>query len=134
MTCKELMNKIIDEEHMNKTEFSKSFDESCASGDKLKVINLLVEHFQCDFEEAHHICEYFIDHTPLPSELTQQQIQKVNQEAQDLLGKPTCPICGSTNLTKISTMGKAAKVGFFGILGVGDLGKTWKCKHCGSKF
>lgn len=47
---------------------------------------------------------------------------------------PTCPICGSTNLTKLSNVGKAAKVGFFGIFGAGDLGKTWKCKNCGSKF
>lgn len=47
---------------------------------------------------------------------------------------PTCPICGSTNLTKLSNVGKVAKVGFFGIFGAGDLGKTWKCKNCGSKF
>lgn len=47
---------------------------------------------------------------------------------------PTCPICGSTNLAKLSNVGKAAKVGFFGIFGAGDLGKTWKCKNCGSKF
>lgn len=52
----------------------------------------------------------------------------------DPLHLPTCPICGSTNLTKLSNVGKAAKVGFFGIFGAGDLGKTWKCKNCGSKF
>jgi uncharacterized protein with PIN domain len=47
---------------------------------------------------------------------------------------PHCPTCNSTNLTKISTAGKAVKIGLFGIFGAGDLGKTWKCNNCGSKF
>lgn len=57
-----------------------------------------------------------------------------NAQAQEWLNKPKCPICGSTNLSKLSNVGKAAKIGLFGILGAGDLGKTWKCNNCGSKF
>ena len=48
--------------------------------------------------------------------------------------KPKCPTCGNTNLHKISSVGKAAKVGLLGIFWAGDLGKTWKCNNCGSKF
>ena len=40
----------------------------------------------------------------------------------------------STNLSKISTFKKATKIGLFGIFGAGDIGKTWKCNDCGSKF
>ena len=47
---------------------------------------------------------------------------------------PHCPICGSTKLSKISGAKKAIKIGLFGIFGAGDLGKTWKCENCGSKF
>lgn len=47
---------------------------------------------------------------------------------------PKCPICGSANLSKISTVTKATKIGLFGIFGAGDIGKTWKCKNCGSRF
>lgn len=47
---------------------------------------------------------------------------------------PKCPICGSTNLSKISALHKAGKIGLFGIFGMGDNGKTWKCNGCGSKF
>lgn len=47
---------------------------------------------------------------------------------------PKCPICGSTNLSKISTVTKATKIELFGIFGAGDIGKTWKCKNCGSRF
>lgn len=49
-------------------------------------------------------------------------------------GTPKCPICQSTNLSKISTGGKVAKVAMLGIFGMGDNGKTWKCNSCGSRF
>lgn len=48
--------------------------------------------------------------------------------------KPKCPICHSTNLSKITTAHKAGKIALFGIFGMGDNGKTWKCNNCGSKF
>lgn len=48
--------------------------------------------------------------------------------------KPKCPICNSTDLSKISATKKAAKIVTFGIFGMGDNGKTWKCNKCGSKF
>lgn len=47
---------------------------------------------------------------------------------------PRCPSCGSTNLSHISTTQKIVKVGVFGRLGTGDLGKTYKCNNCGVKF
>lgn len=48
--------------------------------------------------------------------------------------KPKCPICQSTNLSKITVAQKAGKIALFGIFGMGDNGKTWKCNNCGSKF
>lgn len=45
-----------------------------------------------------------------------------------------CPICQSTNLSKISSFSKATKIAAFGVFGMGDNGKTWKCNQCGSKF
>ncbi len=47
---------------------------------------------------------------------------------------PECPICGSTDLSKITIAHKAGKIALFGIFGMGDNGKTWKCNNCGSKF
>ena len=46
----------------------------------------------------------------------------------------TCPVCHSTSISKISNVGKVVKIGAFGILGAGDIGKTWKCNSCGCKF
>lgn len=47
---------------------------------------------------------------------------------------PKCPICQSTNLSKITTLKKATKIAVFGVFGFDDTGKTWKCNNCGSKF
>ena len=47
---------------------------------------------------------------------------------------PKCPVCGSTNLSKITATRKILKVGLFGRLGTGDLGKTYQCGDCGVKF
>lgn len=45
-----------------------------------------------------------------------------------------CPVCNSTNLSRITLTTKAVKIFAFGIFGMGDNGKTWKCNNCGSKF
>ena len=73
-----------------------------------------------------------------------QQYNKVieaNRERQHELIKrtpekniPKCPICGSTNLEKISIGNKAGSVVAFGVFAVGHVSKTYKCKSCGSKF
>ena len=46
----------------------------------------------------------------------------------------TCPYCQSTNTKKITILSKAGSVAMFGVFGMGDNGKTWKCNNCGSKF
>ena len=47
---------------------------------------------------------------------------------------PTCPICKSTDLSKITVTQKAGKAVLFGLFAAGDISKTWKCNQCGSKF
>lgn len=134
MNYNEIMDNIIDNEYMNKTEFSKKFDELCGEKDKLKAITLLVEKYNCDFDDARMVCDYIIDGTLPPSNLSPQEQSYNNAVAQEWLNKPKCPICQSTNLSKISTTKKVAKIAAFGVFGMGDNGKTWKCNNCGSKF
>ena len=64
----------------------------------------------------------------------QQRIQEMNQKMEQEQFHLTCPVCGNHSVQKISTVGKYAKIGAFGILGADDLGKRWKCKVCGAKF
>lgn len=60
------------------------------------------------------------------------QIQK-EEDKQNCI--PTCPICGSSNIKKITIGTRAIKAAALGTIGViDDAGKTWKCSNCGSKF
>lgn len=81
----------------------------------------------CD--ECNNICTGMIQYKSNPS-IKESIINK----PQPSLNKPHCPICNSTNLSKITTTKKVAKIAAFGIFGMGDNGKTWKCNNCGSKF
>lgn len=68
-----------------------------------------------------------------------EQQSKINKEAQKILDKqncvPKCPICGSTNIKKITMTTRAVKTAAFGVAGaVDDAGRTYKCENCGSKF
>lgn len=133
MTPNELMNKICQEAD-EQTTFYKEISSIAESKNKLKCIELLMEHFNCEFDSARCVVDFIIDGTPLPSNLSPSEIARNNAEALALLNKPKCPICGSTNLSKITTTKKVAKIAMFGIFGMGDNGKTWKCNNCGSKF
>ena len=42
---------------------------------------------------------------------------------------PKCPTCGSTNLSKVSTMSKAGSVFMWGLLSQ-KVKKTWHCNNC----
>lgn len=72
----------------------------------------------------------------LDAEITHKAIERgyYSQNTSKQENIPKCPICFSTNLSKISSLKKATKIGLFGIFGAGDVGKTWKCNNCGSKF
>lgn len=68
-----------------------------------------------------------------------EQQNEINQQAQKILDKqnciPKCPVCGSTNIKKITMATRAVKTATFGVAGaVDDAGKTYKCENCGSKF
>ena len=65
-------------------------------------------------------------------EATSNRLRMEKQQAQKA-NVPKCPICGSTNVEKISTAKKAfgfAMVGLFS----SNLGKTMHCKNCGYKW
>lgn len=67
--------------------------------------------------------------TPLSS----AEIAHNRQEAQDLLNKPKCPTCNSTNLKKISTTSKIFNTAVFGLLGT-KRHKTFHCNNCGYEW
>lgn len=134
MNVNDIMDSICDFEYENKTQFSKEFDLACSQGDKLKALNLITEKYNCAFNDAQVICDYYIDGKPLPNpDLTPQQIAQANAQAQDWLNKVHCPYCNSTNCKKISGVLKATSVAMFGIFSQ-KVKKQWHCNNCKSDF
>lgn len=87
----------------------------------VRKVNMVRELTGCDLFLAKEIAHKY--------HITQESSTEKEED-----NRPKCPTCGSTDLSKISTVKKATKIGLFGIFGAGDIGKTWKCNNCGSKW
>ena len=87
-------------------------------------------------EKCHLLLFRLSEYERLNMEANRATLQKMLNENDNPReqNKPKCPICQSTNISKITTVQKAGKIALFGIFGMGDNGKTWKCNNCGSKF
>lgn len=120
---KEPFDIISDFIEKNKTKEAIEYIQKYCNCDNTTAKILFVD-FKSDYDEIFST----------PSNLSPQEQAYNNAVAQEWLNKPKCPICQSTNLSKISTTKKVAKIAAFGVFGMGDNGKTWKCNNCGSKF
>lgn len=130
MTSQDLMNKLSDDT-IARSEFYKEFSKVGETKNKLKCIELLMKHYNCGFDEAREVMDFVLDGKPLPNpNLTPQQIAQANAQAQELLNKPKCPTCGSTNIKKIGGIERGASIAAFGIFSK-KINKTFKCGNCG---
>ena len=84
------------------------------------------EIYEYDEQKSQHEYEAF------QRRAQQQRIENNRIEKETHI--PKCPICQSTDLSKITTAHKVGKIALFGVFGMGDNGKTWKCNNCGSRF
>ena len=132
MTPHQLMAKIVDEA-LIPTDFYKKLSATVDTKDKLKSIEMLMEHFNCDFDEARVVIDCTLNKEPVPVDMDPQQQERVNYEASEAMRKVTCPYCGSVNVKKVSTISRMASVSFFG-LGSKKVGKQWHCNNCKRDF
>ena len=132
MTPHQLMAKIVDEA-LIPTDFYKKLSATVDTKDKLKSIEMLMEHFNCDFDEARVVIDCTLNKEPVPVDMDPQQQERVNYEASEAMRKVTCPYCGSVNVKKVSTISRMASVSFFG-LGSKKVRKQWHCNNCKSDF
>lgn len=130
MTSQDLMDKLSDDT-IARSEFYKEFSKVGETKNKLKRIELLMKHYNCGFDEAREVMDFILDGKPLPNpDLTPQQIAQANAQAQELLNKPKCPTCGSTNIKKMGGIERGASIAAFGIFSK-KINKTFKCSNCG---
>lgn len=80
-----------------------------------------------DVEEPCEVCGYL-------TEIAEERYERKHPKPSVEPSVPRCPICGSSNLSKITNWGKAKKAFFFGVMAASEMSKTWKCNNCGSTF
>lgn len=56
-------------------------------------------------------------------------IEQESSKPKEEDNRPKCPTCGSTNLSKVSTMSKAGSVFMWGLFSQ-KVKKTWHCNNC----
>lgn len=135
MTASEIVLKINDKNTKNKeTNISIGYDITILinTDDINGAVKYVEDYFQCEKKIAIEAVKMWQEE--LGEQLSTQQKAHNQAVAKELLNKPKCPICGSKNLSKIKTIEKVMKIAAFGIYGMGDNGKTYKCNNCGSKF
>ncbi len=87
---------------------------------------------QNDKQGYYETLEYHKNRT---SEQQAKNLARMKKEKDKQNCIPKCPICGSTNINKITLGNRAVKTAVFGVVGaVDDAGKTHECDNCGSKF
>lgn len=87
---------------------------------------------QKDREEFYYLSQYYKEQI---GERQAKNLARMQKEKDKVNCIPKCPICGSTNVKKITMTARAVKTTAFGVYGaVDDAGKAWKCGNCGSKF
>mgnify|MGYP000843824097 FL=1 len=128
MTAYELMGKIVEESDKG-TEFYKELSATTDAKDKLKCIQMLMEHFDCGFDEARIVMDNVLNREPVLPDPDPIREAK----AAESMRKVTCPYCGSVNVKKVSTISRMASVSFFG-LSSKKVGKQWHCNNCKSDF
>ena len=96
-----------------------------------EAIAYLEDFFKCDNQTATEAFEIFKKKIGKP--LSPQQIAHNNAVARELLNKPKCPTCQSTNLKKISTTSKVVNTAVWGIFGT-KRHKTFHCNNCGYEW
>lgn len=73
------------------------------------------------------ICK-ICNHIFTEKEISDFKIQQNAKQRTIQFSKPKCPMCGSTNISKISTLSRASSIVGFGILSK-KIGKQWKCNN-----
>lgn len=107
-----------------------------AQNQTLKGMKFIQELTNCSDDDAQQLwCELSEqygtkENNPAIPDLTPQQIAQANAQAQELLNKPKCPTCGSTNIKKMGGIERGASIAAFGLFSK-KINKTFKCNNCG---
>ena len=132
MTMNEMLEKVCNGENSPAYELLNLIENN----NYIQATNIIKDYLKCDDNTAKIICMDFktkVFDDLYISDLSPQEQAYNNAVAQELLNKPKCPTCNSTNITKISGTKRFVTTGLFG-LASSNVGKTMECKNRGYKW
>ena len=134
MTATEIVSKINDKNTKNKeTNIAIGYDIVVLinTGEISGAVKYIQEYFQCDEKIAIEAVKMWQEELGKP--LSPEQRSHNQAVARELLNKPKCPTCTSTNVKKISGTSKVVNTAIFGIFGTKRY-KTFHCNNCGYEW
>lgn len=127
---------------MSVEEAGKLFDNNGNAADYIRIcqqqgLSGCIEYIQqitgCDADIAEELINQSEFLNPSQFQLSPAEITRNRQAAQDLLNKPKCPTCNSTNLKKIPITSKVVNTAVFGLFGTKRF-KQFHCNNCGDEW
>lgn len=101
--------------------------------DWMKAIGSLRRKTNLGLSDGGHLIDIIRDTKKIPSMFTPEFPLENRRLLYGDDQRPKCPTCGSTDISKISTVSRAVSVGIFG-LASSKIGKTHKCNNCGTTW
>ncbi len=140
MTVQEIVNVLNFDRSGEIFSFCYKLDKLIDNNNIDEAVNRIQKRFNCDQEKANNV---FVEYKKQiydeikkfrdENQLSPQQIAYNNAVAKELLNKPKCPTCSSTNVQKISSLSKAGSVAVFGIFSQ-KVKHQFKCNNCGYEW
>lgn len=140
MTVQEIVNVLNFDRSGEIFSFCYKLDKLIDNNNIDEAVNRIQKRFNCDQEKANNV---FVEYKKQiydeikkfrdENQLSPQQIAYNNAVAKELLNKPKCPTCSSTNVQKISSFSKAGSVAVFGIFSQ-KVRHQFKCNNCGYEW
>lgn len=115
----QVINKILSSDD------KKTFYYYIYINDLISAKKIISKYCNCNEDEFQSIIKLYVEEY-----LKDPEIVKANAVAKELLNKPKCPTCSSTNVQKIGTGERVASVATLGIFSK-KINKSFKCKSCG---
>lgn len=102
------------------------------SGSTIQQIEEDIQLASTDIEKYREIANKRIKDAAIKAKVMEANI-KAEEKAKEILEHPQCPMCGSRNTQKISTMNRTISVGVAG-LASSKIGKQYECRRCNHKW
>ncbi len=136
MTPQEIVDKIDSPEIPYEVYFT--INEFLDNNEENGALVYLQNYFNCIEDVAMETLALYkktlyMGHVEVREKISPQQIAYNNAVAKELLNKPKCPTCSSTNVQKISSLSKAGSVAVFGIFSQ-KVKHQFKCNNCGYEW